>query len=346
MSNLPSQTNPPPNTTYLRPRPPTNTLRDAVSLVANWQQPDPEHCNFKFEISPEAAEHNLGIIRGHQYDLNAALKAEGGTALRYGSKFNPPSILGLLLKKHRLWDSISSLLSNGIKYPLEQITCHSRGRSIQQAINRGNHKSASDQPEKLVELLTSDVHSGLTLPLPTKAIFKIPDVVLAPAGIANQLTISNDGEVIAKDRLTHDQTFESGPETSLKNCMRMSEVNPVVFGWCLSPLLHYIVDLPRRHPSTKIFLMKTDWNNRAFRRGHLSAPDAGRANPSEWSNILESACDLVNALQTLPRELPPRELPPPNPSKIPNKVSSQRGHPFQTSWTPVSQHRRKRLRQK
>jgi hypothetical protein len=89
MTKLPSQTNPP-NTTYLRPRPPTGALRDAVSLVANWQQPDPEHCKFKFDISPEAAEHNLGIIRGHQYDLNAALKAEGGTALRYGSEFKPP----------------------------------------------------------------------------------------------------------------------------------------------------------------------------------------------------------------------------------------------------------------
>jgi hypothetical protein len=71
MSKLPSQTNSP-NTTYLRPRPPTNALRDAVSLVANWQQPDPEHCNFKFKIFPEAAEHNLGIIRGHQYGLDAA----------------------------------------------------------------------------------------------------------------------------------------------------------------------------------------------------------------------------------------------------------------------------------
>jgi hypothetical protein len=40
--------------------------------------------------------------------------------------------------------------------------------------------------------------------------------------------------------------------------MQMSEANPVVFGWCLSRLLHYIVDLQRRHPSIKIFLMKTD----------------------------------------------------------------------------------------
>jgi hypothetical protein len=349
MSKLPARTETnPPNTTYLRPRLPNDTLRDAVSLVANWQQPEPEHCNFKFEISPEAAGHNLGIIRGHQYDLDAALKAEGGTALRYCSEFKPPSILGLLLENHPLWDSISSSLSNGIKYPLERITCHARRRSIQQAIDRGNHKSARDQPETLVELLASDVHSGFALvPLPTRAIFKIPDAVLASVGIANQLTISDDGEVISKDRLTHDQAFKFGPETSLNNRMRMNEVNPVVFGWCLSRLLHYIVDLRRRHPHTKIFLMKTDWN-RAFRRGHLSAPDAaassclatlqtfllslrmafgGRANPSEWSNISESACDLVNALQTLPNFHPESYLHL-IPAKIPTKTPLDEDIPF------------------
>jgi hypothetical protein len=140
-----------------------------------------------------------------------------------------------------------------------------------------------------VELLTLDVHSGCALPLPTKAIFKIPDAVLAHVRIANQLTISDNGEVIAKNRLTHDQTFEFGPEKTLSNRMRMSEVNPVVFGWCLSRLLHYIVDLRRCHP-TKIFLMKTDWN-RAFRRGHLSAPDAAAssclATPETFSSHFE-----------------------------------------------------------
>ena len=118
MSKLPCTKTIPPNTPYLRPRPPTDALKEAVSLVANWQQPEPEPCNFKFEISAEAAEHNLGIIRGHQHDLDAALKTDGGTPLCYGSEFKPPSILSFLLENHPLWDSISSSLSDGIKYPL------------------------------------------------------------------------------------------------------------------------------------------------------------------------------------------------------------------------------------
>jgi hypothetical protein len=100
----------------------------------------------------------------------------------------------------------------------------------------------------------------------------------------------------------------------------MNDLTPVVFGHCLQQLLHYIVATRTRHPTTPIYLIKTDWN-RAFRRGHLSPPDAaassclatkdiilvslrmtfgGRPNPSCWSDISEAACDLINALQTLP----------------------------------------------
>jgi hypothetical protein len=66
-------------------------------------------------------------------------------------------ILGVLLGNHPLCgDSISSSLSkNDIRYTLDQITYHARCRSIQQAIKKGNHKSARDQPEKAFELLTS-----------------------------------------------------------------------------------------------------------------------------------------------------------------------------------------------
>jgi hypothetical protein len=124
----------------------------------------------------------------------------------------------------------------------------------------------------------------------------------------------------------------------------MNKVNPVVFGWCFSRLLHYIVNLQKRHPS---FLMKTDWN-RAFRQGHLCAPDVaassclatletfllslqmtfgGRANPSKWSNIPEAACDLVNALQTLPNFQPESYLHLIT-AKIPTKTPLDKDIPF------------------
>jgi hypothetical protein len=93
--------------------------------------------------------------------------------------------------------------------------------------------------------------------------------------------------------------------------------------------------------------MKTDWN-RAFQQGHLSAPDAvassclatpntfllslqmtfgGRANLSKWSNISESACNLVNALQTLPNFHPESYLHL-IPAKIPTKSPLDDDIPF------------------
>ena len=58
----------------------------------------------------------------------------------------------------------------------------------------------------------------------------------------------------------------------------------------------------------------------------------GRANPSEWSNISEAACDLVNTLQTLPNFQPehylhliPAKIPPQSPlnEDIPYKQAEQ-----------------------
>jgi hypothetical protein len=53
----------------------------------------------------------------------------------------------------------------------------------------------------------------------------------------------------------------------------------------------------------------------------------GRANPSEWSNILENACDLVNALQTLPNFHPESYLHL-IPAKIPTKSPLDKDIPF------------------
>jgi hypothetical protein len=87
------------------------------------------------------------------------------------------------------------------QYPLDQFTSYAIPGSLQEAIARENPKSARDQPDKLVELLMSDIQSGFAfVPRPTtKAVFKIPNAVIIPVSIVNQLMISNDGKVILKD---------------------------------------------------------------------------------------------------------------------------------------------------
>ena len=135
----------------------------------------------------------MDLLRHHEFDLDLALRSSGGTTLRYGSEFKPIPTLALLLQNHPLWGNIQSALTNGVTYPLQRITCHERRRDIKEAIQRGNHKSAKDRPEILVDLLSSDVRSGFALPIPIYSVYQIPDLVLAPLGIASQSSIDSDG---------------------------------------------------------------------------------------------------------------------------------------------------------
>ena len=63
----------PPFPIFLRPRPPSDAIIEAIRLVAHWQQPEPDPCHFIFDISADAASHNLHLLKRHQYDLEKAL---------------------------------------------------------------------------------------------------------------------------------------------------------------------------------------------------------------------------------------------------------------------------------
>ena len=124
----------PPFPTYLRPQPPSDAIIAAIRLVAQWKQPEPEPCHFLFDISADAAAHNLHLLKCHDYDLEKVIQIEGGTPLQFGSEFKPPVILELLLGTHPLWNNIRSALTKGIQYPLARITCQDRRRDITAAI--------------------------------------------------------------------------------------------------------------------------------------------------------------------------------------------------------------------
>jgi hypothetical protein len=75
----------------------------------------------------------------------------------------------------------------------------------------GNHKSAEKEQEHLVGMLREEVQWMWQLPLPCRAIAHIPDCIMAPLSMALQQTINEFGEIVAKWRLTHDQTYEPMP---------------------------------------------------------------------------------------------------------------------------------------
>ena len=275
----------------------------------------PKPTEFRFELLTEAAAHNWSVLKKCDRSLSRALEAQGGSPLQPGSEFRDLSLLEPILGRHPLWPRFRSILDSGSDWALDPVSDESRLDSVTKSIGRGNHKSARDRPEVLKDQVLDDVTRGFALPLPAKVAPLIPGAEVAPMGLVAQNTISEAGEIMPKDRLTHDQSFEIGAARSVNNRARMEDHQPVVFGHALRRVIHYIADARHKHPRAPILLQKVDFKA-ACRRAHLAPSTAvktittldgialmslrltfgGRPCPSEWCNASESAADLARAL--------------------------------------------------
>jgi hypothetical protein len=65
-----------------------------------------------------------------------------------------------------------------------------------------------------------------------------------------------------KERLTHDMSFSiTGEGLSVNNRVDMSAYTEMVYGWCLSRVIHYIVALRGAHPGKRIYIAKYDFSD-------------------------------------------------------------------------------------
>mmetsp|Transcript_2890 Transcript_2890/g.4336 ORF Transcript_2890/g.4336 Transcript_2890/m.4336 type:complete len:94 (+) Transcript_2890:2786-3067(+) len=67
----------------------------------------------------------------------------------------------------------------------------------------GNHKSATEQLDKIQKLLHKDVTHGFALPIPIASVPSIKGAMVQPIGLTNQFTLQADGSRVKKGRLTH-----------------------------------------------------------------------------------------------------------------------------------------------
>ena len=142
----------------------------------------------------------------------------------------------------------------------------------------------------------------------------------APLNIADGKTIDKDGNVIEKKRLTHDQSFH-GLESNVSINERIDEdmLEPLIYGYMFSRLLHMIHAMRMTYPLMVILLCKYDLDS-AYRRMHMSAASCakcicmtavcalvylrltfgGSSSPAEWCIIIELATDLANDIANNP----------------------------------------------
>ena len=270
---------------------------------------------FRFENTQEAAYHNAIVLEQFNFNVSEAILAQSHSQVMFGSEFKHPNQLQELLQDHPRWEKFKNILLFGATFPLTPISHQDRLRDLDFHAKRGNHQSAIKNKQVLDKLINDDIVKGYALPLPLQLYKYIPNASIAPLGCQEQETINEQGIHIPKFRLTHDQSFPGPSGLSVNLRVEKEKLPPCMYSFVLSRILHYIVDLRKRHPTRKIFLCKFDLDS-AYRRCHLSGTTAtecltiydeklimalrltfgGSPCPPMWGYISDTIIDIGNSL--------------------------------------------------
>jgi hypothetical protein len=173
--------------------------------------PVPSLPPFRFGITPPELKHNARVLAAAGFDFAQLLPLHQRSTLGFGSEFRPVADLQPLLAKHPLFPFVAKILSEGISYEYhvgQQLTESECLVEMAGQLQRGNHKSASDEIEKVRTLLARDVTHGFTVPLPSIACApQIKGAMIQPLGVVKQWSLDEQGKRVAKFPLTQDLSF-------------------------------------------------------------------------------------------------------------------------------------------
>jgi hypothetical protein len=150
-----------------------------------------------------------------------------------------------------------------------ELTDEERTTKLAANIERGNHKSANDAPTEVIHLLRKDVKHGFSFPILPHIIPKIKGAFVQPCGIVRQFGLMASGSRELKEQLTQDLSYTcSGKGLSVNDRIDMDSYAEMVYGWCLSRVIHFIVALRLVHPTTHILISKYDFLDAYHRVTH------------------------------------------------------------------------------
>ena len=277
---------------------------------------------FRFDLSDEAASHNFEVLRKKKFSLEKVLASSAFSPCHFGSEFKETKILEKLFFSHTYWPRMKRILEEGTsyKYSKNDLPEDTRKLDLEAALIRGNHKSAKTKESVLEKAFIKEVHLGYQLPLKPHHIRIIPNVRMSPMGVADQLSINELGEIIEKDRVTHDLSFPGeASEESINSMIDEDSLFDLIYGHMHSRCIHHIVATRKKFPNSRILGNKADFKS-AYRRQHLAGKAAlhsvtqatlegspfilmalrltfgGKICPFDWCTISEPIVDLANAL--------------------------------------------------
>ena len=109
---------------------------------------------------------------------------------------------------------------------------------------QGNHRSATKRPDILEEKLERDVKFGFAIPVWVSSLQDIAGTMVQACGLAVQHALEG-----IKYRLTHDLSFLiTSEDASVNSRCDMDTYPEMVYGFCLSRTIHFIVTLRRKVP--------------------------------------------------------------------------------------------------
>jgi hypothetical protein len=210
----------------------------------------------------EAAEKNCLILKHHNVDLGAAIKAQPKSPVGYCSEFQKPWMLSPLLENHPLWPQMKSILENGTWWPITPISKKECISNLKEALKFCNHKGAKSQPELLLKLVSNNIIYGYTTTLPLDKVIRNPHMCMAPLNIQGQWTVNALCEIVSKDHLTHDQSSKWETfGTSINLCFDPDKLPKCMFGKCLLHLINWTVAPHWKYPNCIFFAKKDNFNS-------------------------------------------------------------------------------------
>jgi len=165
---------------------------------------------------------------------------------------------------------MKSRLLNGSEFKLKDLDKVQRLDNLSAALIRGNHKSASgERANILAEKMEKEVKYSWSIPLLPHHAIRIPFAIHSPMGLVNQVSINELGEIVYKDRVTHDHSFPGAvSETSVNSRLDRDLFLDCTYGHMLKRCIHYIANCRYHHPN-KIILMRKDDFKSAYCCQHL-----------------------------------------------------------------------------
>jgi hypothetical protein len=270
-----------------------------------------------FDVTEEAIQHNSGLLKECDFDLETFLNNNQNSTLAFGSEFRPTPQLEMILGQHPNFPFFKQVLDHGMDFYFDQALSETeRLAKLDEMIVRGNHKSAQEIEDDVKRLLQKDVHHGFSLPVTPEIVRKLKGAMAQPAGLALQFASLEDGSRVPKRRLTQDSSFAlTFPKAAVNQRIDMDAYPQMIYGWCLSRIIHFIVALRLCDPTKKIFIAKYDYSDAYRRIAHSASAAAqsiiviagiayialqltfgGSPNPPTWCAFSEMVTDLSNEI--------------------------------------------------